>query len=340
MTKLGQEEQNQNIKIGNIELKSKVAVAPMAGVTDTVFRQIIRLFSKECLLVTEMISSEALKYNKTNHITDIVECEHPISFQLSGHKPDLMAEAAKRLEEKADIIDINMGCPVAKIVKNTDGSKLMTEPKLASEIIERIKKAVNIPVTVKCRIGWDMNSKNHVEFAQMVQDSGADAIVVHGRTRSQLYSGKADWHAIGEVKQAVDIPVFGNGDITSPEKALECLKISGCDGVAIGRGLLGDPGLLHRVEHAVNTGEIIPPPTIIERLDLAILHGEKEVEYRSEFHGVKYCRKFFAWYIKGIRDATKYRYDLVRMDSFNDVKDYLTGIKEKGSGQLSTDAYK
>ena len=311
------------LTIGSVKLNSICMLAPMAGITDTVFRQIVRMFSKDCLLASEMLSSEALKMSKKQNILDCNEIEYPLAFQISGHKPQLMAESAKKLQDMATIIDINMGCPAPKIVKNNDGAKLMTDLKLASQIICVIKKAVDIPVTVKCRLGWDCNSKNYLEFAKMAEESGADAIIVHGRTRSQMYSGIADWEAIGEVKNAVKIPVIGNGDIDSPEKARKCLEISKCDGIAIARGALGDPGLIYRIDNYLDTGVILPEPTVSERLDLALAHCKRECDYRGELHGVRFMRKFFSWYIKDIRDAAKYRHAMVRVNTLTEVEELI-----------------
>lgn len=310
----------KELVIGSVRLKSVVTLAPMAGITDTVFRQLIRKLSDKTLLTTEMLSSEALKWNKEQSIAECKKEEQPIAFQLSGHKPDLMAESAKKLEERATIIDINMGCPAPKIVKNGDGSALMRTPELASEIIKSVKGAVDIPVTAKFRLGWDMPSRNYLEFAQMAQDSGADAITVHGRTKSQMYSGEADWEAIAEIKQAVDIPVIGNGDITSVEKAIECLELSKCDGIAIGRGCLGDPELISRIEHYIETGEIIDVSPVKRRIELLNWHLEREIQHRGEEFGIRFMRKFFAWYIKGVRDAAKHRDRLVRLESYSEIK--------------------
>ncbi|OGH94417.1 MAG: tRNA dihydrouridine synthase DusB [Candidatus Melainabacteria bacterium GWA2_34_9] len=322
------EESAGNLKIGNLQLKSKVVAAPMAGITDTVLRQMIRMFSKDCLLMSEMLSSEALKFNKEQKILLYDKIENPLSFQVSGHKPDLMAEGAKKLEPFAQIIDINMGCPAPKIVKNGDGVKLMTDIPLASSIIKAVRKAVSIPVTVKCRLGWDFSSKNYIEFAKMVENCGADAIIIHGRTKSQMYSGKANWEEIGEVKQAVKIPVIGNGDIDSPEKAKECLEISGCDGIAIGRAIMGDPGLIGRIEKFILTGELTPEPDIKEKLEIALLHCKKEVEHmRNELNGIKFMRKFFACYVTGVRDATTYRADLVRCTKLSEVEEIFEKIR-------------
>lgn len=316
------------LKIGNITLKSNVVAAPMAGITDTVLRQLIRMFSKDCLLMTEMISSEALKFNKEQKIIQNHKIEHPLSFQISGHKPDLMAEAALKLEPIAEIIDINMGCPAPKIVKNSDGAKLMTDLTLASNIIEAVRKAVSIPLTVKCRLGWDMNSKNHIEFAKMVEDCGADAIIVHGRTKSQMYSGKADWNALKEIKNSVKIPVIANGDIDSPESAKDCLQITGCDGIAIGRALMGNPELIGRIEKYLATGELQEQPSLEERLEIALIHCKNEIEYmNNELNGIKFMRKFFACYVSDVRNAAKYRTELVKCSKLSDVEEIFNRIR-------------
>ena len=274
-----------------------------------------------------MLSSEALKYKQDASILDHGKIEYPLAFQISGHKPHIMADAAKALENIATIIDINMGCPAPKIVKNGDGSKLMTNIILASSIIKAVKNAVNLPVTVKCRLGWDCNSKNYLEFAKMAEESGADALTVHGRTRSQMYGGKADWNAIGEIKSAIKIPVIGNGDIDSPQKAVECMKISNCDGIAIARGALGDPALIYRIEKYINTGNLLTESNILERLELALMHCKKEAEYREEIYGVRFMKKFFAWYIRGIKNAAKYRDTLVRIDTIEEIEFVFNEIK-------------
>ncbi len=310
----------KNLTVGNVELRSCVVLAPMAGITDTVLRCLVRTSSPESLLMSEMVSSESLKYGSEKYLLDHNKSEFPLSFQISGHKPEFMAEAAKKLEGISTFIDINMGCPAPKIIKNFDGAKLMTDFSLASEIIAAVKNAVRIPVTIKCRLGWEQTAKNHLEFAKMAESSGADALIVHGRTRSQMYSGKADWYAIGEVKQAVNIPVIGNGDIDSPQKAKECLEISGCDGIAIGRGILGDPGLIHRIENYLYHGELKPAPDINTRLETALIHCKKEIEYRGEIAGIRYMRKFFAHYVKNIRNAAKYRFELVRCETIAEVE--------------------
>jgi tRNA-dihydrouridine synthase B len=326
MTNLNKQTSN-NLVIGSVELNSLTIQAPLAGYSDTVFRNIIRMFDKESLLTSEMVSSEALIMNQDKSIIDHTAGEYPLAFQLSGHKPDKMAIAAKMLEDIATIIDINMGCPASKIVNNTDGARLMTDLKLASSIISSIKNAVSIPVTVKCRLGWDHNSKNHIEFAKMVEESGADAICIHGRTRSQMYSGTADWESIREAKEILKIPVIANGDITSPEKAKECIDITGCDAVSVGRGVLSDPSLTYRIDEYLKTGSCDFDLSLEKRLELLLLHCKKEADYRGEKTGVKFFRKFIGWYIRGINGASKHRFNLVRIDSYSDIEEYIKNIK-------------
>ena len=243
-------------------IASRVSLAPMAGITDYVLRSLVRDYSKTCLLTTEMISSEALTNVKDTDMVVRAENHSPISYQLSGHKPQMIAECAKYLQKYADMIDINMGCPVNKVVKGTDGSALMRNPDLAAEIVSTTKAAISIPLSVKFRLGYTFDELNFVEYGQRMQEAGADFITIHGRTRSQMYGGKADWKKIAELKRNVDIPVFANGDVVSIETAVQCLEESGADGVAIGRGALGDPSLLYRVEKYLNNGEYLAPPSL------------------------------------------------------------------------------
>ena len=239
-------------------ISSKVSLAPMAGITDYVLRTLVREHSKTCLLTTEMISSEALVQKNDTLITYTNEKEYPSSWQIEGHKPELMARAAKIIENKATIIDINMGCPIKKIVNGNDGCSLMKNPQLAKDIVIAVKEAVNIPVTCKFRLGWSNDTKNFVEFAQLMQEAGASAVTVHGRTRSQMYAGTADWKEISKLKGEIDIPYFANGDIVSPETAKQCLEISKADGIAIGRASMGDLSIIHRIEKYLNENILIP----------------------------------------------------------------------------------
>jgi len=318
------------IKVGSIELNSNIILAPMAGITDTAFRQIIREYSPDCLLVTEMLSSEALMWNKEQSITYCEEFEKPIAFQIVGHKPELMAKAAQKIQKNATIIDINMGCPVNKIVKSQDGSGLMKNPSLAYDIVQAVVESTEKPVSVKFRLGWDCNSKNYIKFGEYMQDAGASMITMHARTRTQMYSGKADWNAIKELKEDLDIPVFANGDIISVESAIECYNLTKCDGLMIGRGAIGNPTLIPRIEHYFKTGEILPNPTLKENIEILKEHIAKEIHYRTEYNAMKFMRKFYSHYIKGVKNAAALRDVLVREEDINKVISILDGIANNG----------
>lgn len=313
-------------------IESKVSLAPMAGITDFVLRDLIRNNSDNALLTTEMISSEALVQVNDPVIIKRSKKHSPISYQLSGHKPLLMAKAAKILEPHADMIDINMGCPVNKVTKGNDGAALMKTPELAAELIQAIDEAVNLPVSVKFRLGFTHDTMNYVEFGQKMQEAGAKFITIHARTRAQMYGGKADWGKIKTLVDNVDIPVFANGDITSPESALKCLEESGAQGVAIGRGALGDITLIGRIEHCLKTGEILKPPSIEERIGALKKHLYSEIELRGELVGLKFVRKFYPYYISGIKNAAKYRSVLVTTENTNEIETVLKHIlKEETS---------
>ena len=310
-------------------ISSRVSLAPMAGITDYVLRSLVRKYSKTCLLTTEMISSEALTQVKDTVITARDDNHSPISYQLSGHKPQMIASCAKYLEEFADMIDINMGCPVNKVVKGTDGCALMRNPDLAAEIVRTVKDSISKPLSVKFRLGYTFDELNYVEFGQKMQEAGADFITIHARTRSQMYGGKADWKKIAELKHNVDIPVFANGDVVSIESAIQCLEKSEADGVAIGRGALGDPSLLYRVEKYLNTGEYLPPPSLDEKIETLKLHLLEEMELRGEDVGIKFCRKFIPYYLSGFPGASKLRGELVLMDNPDKVFSVLNNICAK-----------
>lgn len=315
------------MEIKDILSQTRVSLAPMAGITDYVLRGLIREESKTCILTTEMISSEALHNVKETDMTKRDDTHSPIIYQLSGHKPELMAESAKYLEPMADVIDINMGCPVNKVVKGQDGSALMRNPGLAFDIVQAIKQSIKIPVSVKFRLGYTANEMNFVSFGQKMQEAGAEFITIHGRTRAQMYGGQADWKKIRELKESVDIPVFANGDVISIDTAIRCLEESKADGVAIGRGALGDVTLIARIEHYLNTGEKLPPPTIQDRVDKMKQHLDREIELRGEKVGLKFVRKFYPFYISGIPNAAKYRSKLVVMEDYNEIIEALNYIK-------------
>ncbi len=298
----------------------------MAGITDYVLRSLVREYSKTSLLTTEMISSEALTQVKDTDIVARGENHSPISYQLSGHKPHMIAECAKYLEKFADMIDINMGCPVNKVVKGTDGCALMRNPDLAQEIVRTVKSNISIPLSVKFRLGYTFDEMNYIEYGEKMQEAGADFITIHARTRSQMYGGKADWKKIADLKRNVDIPVFANGDIVSPETAAECLEQSQADGVAIGRGALGDPSLLYRVEEYINNGKYIPQPTLEEKISILKKHLNQEVAFRGENVGVKFCRKFYPYYVNSFAGASRLRGELVLIDSLKEIMNKLDQI--------------
>lgn len=325
----------QQNKIGNLVLNSMVSLAPMAGITDYVLRSLIREQSKTCLLTTEMISSEALiqefgrRRNASappNELLLRADDHSPISYQLTGHKPEMIAKCAIYLEKYADIIDINMGCPVNKVVKGQDGCALMRNPKLAIEIVKEVKSAIRKPLSVKFRLGYTMEELNFTEFGVQMQEAGADFITIHGRTRNQMYSGKADWTKIKELTQNVDIPVFANGDVTSIESAIECLDLSGANGIAIGRGVLGDVTLIARIEHYLNTGKKLPPPTLAEKIQTLKKHLNAEIELRGEDMGIKFTRKFYPYYINKVKNAAKHRAELVVEDHYEKIIKKLDSI--------------
>lgn len=323
------------LKIGTLQLNTNAILSPMAGITDYVLRSLVRSRSKTCLLTTEMISSEALinesKCKKRDMISenDLIKRDgdhFPISYQITGHKPKIMAAAAKLIEDRADIIDVNMGCPVKKVVGGNDGCALMRTPKVAMDIVKALKDSVSCPVTIKCRLGFTQDEMNFVEFGQMMQDAGADMITLHARTRKQMYAGEADWAKIAELKKAVDIPVIANGDIRSVEDAKKCLEISNANGVAIGRAAMGDIDLINRIEHFIATGEILPEPSFEENIDNLKVLLKKEIELRGDDIGVKFSRKFYPFYISGIRNAAKLRADLVIENDYSKIIEYLDNI--------------
>lgn len=307
-------------------LKAKVSLAPMAGITDYVLRSLIRENSDSALLTTEMISSEFLTQTKGGDILMRRDDHSPISYQLSGHKPKMIAECAKYLERYADMIDINMGCPVNKVVKGTDGCALMRNVSLAQEIVRTVKAFISKPLSVKFRLGYTFDELNYVEFGEKMQEAGADFITIHGRTRSQMYGGQADWKKIAELKKNVDIPVFANGDVVSIETAVQCLEESQADGVAVGRGALGDVTLIGRIEKYLNKGIYLPPPTLEEKVETLKDHLKREVELRGENVGVKFCRKFYPYYLNGFQGASKLRGEIVLIDNISEVLKKLDAV--------------
>lgn len=319
------------MNIGGVEFANNVFLAPMAGVTDKVFRIICREMG--CgFAYTEMVSSKGLYYNsvKTKLMLDIDEREAPAGVQLFGSDPDIMGQMAKVVceDDKVALIDINMGCPAPKIVKNCEGSALMKNPDLASKIIRSTVENSKVPVTVKFRKGWDENSINAVEFAVMAEESGASAISVHGRTRSQMYQGNADWDIIRRVKDAVHIPVMGNGDIFSPEAARRILDETGCDGILVARGAMGNPWIFKRIVHYLDTGELLPEPTPEERIDMAIKHTLMLVDFKGEKCGVREMRTHIAWYIKGLKNAAGVKNSINTIDKVDELVELLQQYKK------------
>lgn len=265
---------------------------------------------------------------------DLDAGEHPIGIQIFGHEPDVMAEAAVRAQAKgADFVDINMGCPVPKITKGKDGCALMKEPDLARDIIREVRQAISIPLSVKFRLGWDDNSRNAVEFGRMVEESGGNAVTVHGRTRSQFYSGQADWHAIGEVKKALSIPVFGNGDVFEPNDAVRLLEITGADGVAVARGSLGNPWLIPRITKFIDTGILDDPPNDIEKLITAYVHCVNLIAYKGERVGTNESRKHMINYTKGIHKSAAFRNRLTQIATALEAREVLAELALQTEGK-------
>ncbi len=286
----------------------------MAGVTDIVFRGIVRQVDPGCLLATEMVSSRALMNRPETRLMDLSESERPIGIQIFGHEPDVMAQAAVMAERRgADFVDINMGCPVPKITRGKDGCALMREPELAREIVRAVRAAISIPLTVKFRLGWDDQTRTAVSFGQMLEEAGVNAVTVHGRTRQQLYSGKADWQFIGRVKRALSIPVFGNGDVFEPEDAVRLLETTGCDGVAVARGTLGNPWLIARISRLLATGNAGEPPDEVERLVTAYRHCLRLIAYKGVRVGTNESRRHLTHYTKGIPGSAPYRARLTQL---------------------------
>ena len=312
------------VKIGNVELKNPVAMAPMAGVTDIAYRLICEEMGVG-LATTEMVSAKAILYkNKNNAIILQTEAhEHPLAVQLFGSDPMIMTSMAEKISEKFDIIDVNMGCPVPKIVGNHEGSALMKDPKLAFQILEMMCRVLKKPVTVKFRKGFDDAHVNAVEFAKMAEQAGVAAITLHGRTRSQMYSGTADWDIIRQVVDAVRVPVFGNGDIFTPQDAERMMRETGCAGVAIARGAKGNPWLLRRTAVYLETGELLPDPELAEKKRVILRHAELMLKYKGERIGIQEMRKHLAWYTAGLPGSSKLRNEMNSMQSFEELKELV-----------------
>lgn len=315
------------MKIGHLELENNVFLAPMAGVTDLPFR----ILCKEMgcgLVYSEMVSAKGILYDNKN-TTELLEIgpkERPVAVQLFGSDPEILGAMAKKIEPyPIDIIDVNMGCPAPKIVKNGEGSCLMKTPELVGKIVKSLVESQSKPVTIKFRKGFDDDHINAVEIAKIAEANGASAVAVHGRTREQYYSGKADWDIIKQVKAVVNIPVIGNGDVFTPQDAKNLLEYTGCDAIMVGRGAQGNPWIFKRILHYLHTGEILPEPTAEERVEKALRHAEMLIDYKGEYIGVREMRKHMAWYMKGLPGAAELRGKLNYAENRAELEALLRG---------------
>ena len=320
------------LRIGNVTLENNVILAPMAGVTDLPFR----LLCKEMgagLLSMEMVSAKAILYKNKNTeaLMEIDPRENPVALQLFGSDPDIISEIAKQIADRPfDILDINMGCPVPKVVNNGEGSALMKNPKLVHEIIRKTANVIEKPVTVKIRKGFTEDTVNAVEIAKIAEDAGAAAIAVHGRTRQQYYSGEADWDIIRQVKEAVSIPVIGNGDVNSPEKAKALVEQTGCDGIMVGRGAQGNPWLFRQIRTYLDTGVLEEKPSVEEVREMILRHAAMQLECKGEFSGMREMRKHVAWYTSGYPGASRLRDAVNQVETMEQLQELVLRLHEKG----------
>lgn len=313
----------RNLKIGNVTLENNLILAPMAGVTDLPFRLLCREQGAG-LLCMEMVSAKAIYYRNKNteNLLEIHPDEHPVSLQLFGSDADIIAGMAAKLEERPfDILDFNMGCPVPKVVNNGEGSALMKNPKLVEEILSKLVRAVKKPVTVKIRKGFDDEHVNAVEIAKIAEGCGVAAVAVHGRTRQQYYSGEADWEIIRQVKEAVSIPVIGNGDIRTAADVLRMKEQTGCDGFMIGRGAQGNPWIFQQILHKLETGKDLPKPTIQEVTEMVLRHARLQLEVKGEYTGIREIRKHAAWYTAGYKNSAKLRGKINEVENYEQLEE-------------------
>ena len=314
-------------KIGPVGIENPFVLAPMAGITDLPFRMLCKEQGAG-LLYTEMVSAKAISYRNRNTLPlmEISPKEHPVALQIFGSEPELMAEVARSIEDQPfDILDINMGCPVPKVVNNGEGSALLKDPELIRKIVSAVSRAVKKPVTVKMRIGFEGADVDPVEIAKIMEDAGAAAIAVHGRTRQQYYSGKADWDTIRKIKEAVSVPVIGNGDVDSPKKAEAMLKETGCDGVMVARGAQGNPWIFREINHYLETGELLPRPGAEEICETVLRHAAMQVKLRGELAGIREMRKHVAWYTTGLPHSAALRNEVNQVEDYESLERLVRG---------------
>ena len=315
----------KNLVIGNINIKGNLVLGPMAGVTDLPFRLICKEYGAD-LLYTEMISAKGIQYNNKNTecLLSIEETERPVAVQLFGSDPYILSESAKKIESRNfDLLDINMGCPVPKVVNNGEGSALMKDPKLVEQIVSSVSRAISKPVTVKIRKGFDDDTINAVEIAKIAESSGAAAIAIHGRTRMQYYSGSADWDIIRQVKEAVSIPVIGNGDVFNIKDAIKLTKKTGCDGIMIGRGAKGNPWIFSQIKTYFAKGTIMDSPSIEEVINMILYHAKLAIKYKGEHTAMHQMRKHISWYISGYPNSNKLKSKSSYLETYKELEELL-----------------
>ena len=320
---------NRMWKIGSVEIENPFVLAPMAGVTDLPFRGLCKEQGAG-LICTEMVSAKAISFHNKNTkaLMEINPKEHPVSLQLFGNEPELMAEVARSIEEQPfDILDINMGCPVPKVVNNGEGSALLKDPALIGKIVREISHAIKKPVTAKSRIGFEGYDVDPVEIAKIIEDAGGAAVAVHGRTRQQYYAGEANWEVIGRIKDAVSIPVIGNGDVDSPLKGSKMMKDTGCDGIMIGRAVRGNPWIFREMNHYFETGELLEKPDPKEIREMILRHARWQIELKGEFTGIREMRKHVAWYTSGMRHSAGLRRESNTIENYESLERLLSKLE-------------